>query len=386
MALRVLMYPSPFAPANRAHIGLLAQALPAEVSVTGFRWRRAFFGRYDILHVHWPEHFVGRGVGMKERVRGLAVRLLIQWTRLRRIPRVWTVHNLEPHEGRSPAARRVLRAWERSLDAKAYPHRGSLPDDAGPLHVAIPWGPQWPPSGPDSPSDPDRHGLLNFGLLRPYKGIESLLAAYAGLSEADRPDLTISGVPLDQGYAERIRGLAAPLHGVHLDFGWLESEVLAGLIRRARLVVLPYDRIYNSGVVLDVLARRRPVLVPDSETMRDLRDEVGADWVMLFEELTPESLRDAYARAGESIRRSGMPDLSRREWAAIGEAYAEWYAAVLAARGRGGGSGSRSSAFARPNSASSPAPNHGESNQESTRFMPIAKTAAVISAGPRTEA
>ena len=35
-------------------IRMLVSPLPANVKVTGFRWKPAFRGHYDVLHLHWP--------------------------------------------------------------------------------------------------------------------------------------------------------------------------------------------------------------------------------------------------------------------------------------------------------------------------------------------
>src|SRR5690242_5317235 len=71
------------------------------------RWLKAREGRVDAVHLHWPERFWRRRFSGTSRLRRAATAAdhLTQLTRFVRAARrcgvrtMWTVHNLEPHEG-----------------------------------------------------------------------------------------------------------------------------------------------------------------------------------------------------------------------------------------------------------------------------------------------
>lgn len=105
--------------------------------------------------------------------------------------------------------------------------------------------------------------LLFFGNLHPYKGVDILLRAFAGLSPtvAANTRLVIAGRP--QMDVESLRQLSRDL-GVASRVNWMlrpiaESEVPA-LFRSADAVVLPYREIDQSGVLMTAIAFGKPVL------------------------------------------------------------------------------------------------------------------------------
>jgi hypothetical protein len=90
-------------------------------------------------------------------------------------------------------------------------------------------------------------------------------------------------------------------------------------------VVLPYRRILNSGAALFALSRNRPILAPRLGTLPELQDEIGPDWVDLYDgqDVTTESL----ARFSQRLRNQDAPvaDLSGYEWGPIGESIGDFF-------------------------------------------------------------
>jgi beta-1,4-mannosyltransferase len=95
---------------------------------------------------------------------------------------------------------------------------------------------------------------------------------------------------------------------------------LAREVEQSQLVVLPFDRITNSGSLMLALSLDRPVLVPTTPLTEELAAEIGSDWVLTYE---PPLGADGLARALEATEhRTGRPDLVRRDWPAIGAQHA----------------------------------------------------------------
>jgi glycosyltransferase involved in cell wall biosynthesis len=99
--------------------------------------------------------------------------------------------------------------------------------------------------------------ILSFGLLRPYKGIENLLAAFRRVQGAE---LWIVGNPRMD--VEPLRALAAEAGGrVRFVTRFVEDAEIPAIFRRADLLALPYLDAEHSGVLYTGLAFGKPLLL-----------------------------------------------------------------------------------------------------------------------------
>jgi glycosyltransferase involved in cell wall biosynthesis len=176
----------------------------------------------------------------------------------------------------------------------------------------------------DGYDKPDaRPGRLSyFGLIKPYKGVDQLLSAFAELP--GDYSLRLAGRPSP----ELVTGLVAQVardDRVELAADYVDDQELVRVVCEAELVVLPYREMHNSGVALTALSLDRPILVPQNEVNDRLSAEVGPGWVLSYRgRLDGEVLR----RALESVRsipRSPRPDLSAREWDLTGQQHVAAY-------------------------------------------------------------
>ncbi|HEY2771027.1 MAG TPA: glycosyltransferase family 4 protein [Solirubrobacteraceae bacterium] len=108
--------------------------------------------------------------------------------------------------------------------------------------------------------------VLFFGLLRPYKGIDTLLEAWRGI---DGAELWIVGRPRMELDALRAH---AP-RGVRFHPQFVPDPQLAAFFRRADLVALPYsetERFDQSGVLATALAFGTPTVLSDVGGFREV--------------------------------------------------------------------------------------------------------------------
>ena len=101
--------------------------------------------------------------------------------------------------------------------------------------------------------------VLFFGLLRPYKGVDTLLDAWRGMTGAE---LWIVGRPRMDIASLRA---AAPA-SVRFVPRFVADAELPAIFRRADVVVLPYsrtERLDFSGVLATALAFGKPTVVSD---------------------------------------------------------------------------------------------------------------------------
>ena len=114
--------------------------------------------------------------------------------------------------------------------------------------------------------------ILFFGLLRPYKGIDTLLEAFRSVGGAE---LWIVGNP--RMPIEPLRRLAARAPGTvrFVDHFVTDPEIPA-YFRRADLVVLPYRDGEHSGVLYTALAFGKPMALSAVGGFPELAAEHGA--------------------------------------------------------------------------------------------------------------
>ncbi|HWW67384.1 MAG TPA: glycosyltransferase family 4 protein, partial [Solirubrobacterales bacterium] len=114
----------------------------------------------------------------------------------------------------------------------------------------------------EKPLPPELEGaegpvILFFGLLRPYKGLDTLLDAFHRL---DGPELWIVGNPRMD--VEPLRRLAAKAPGrVRFLTRFVEDAEIPAIFRRADVVVLPYRDAEHSGVLYTGLAFGKPMVL-----------------------------------------------------------------------------------------------------------------------------
>jgi glycosyltransferase involved in cell wall biosynthesis len=114
--------------------------------------------------------------------------------------------------------------------------------------------------------------VLCFGLLRPYKGVETLVRAWRGIAGAQ---LWIVGRPMMD--VEALRAAAPP--GVQIVPRFATRDEEQALFERADIVVLPYhrsDRFGFSGVLATALGYGKAIVLSDVGGLSEVADEGAA--------------------------------------------------------------------------------------------------------------
>lgn len=323
-------FPAP-RPTTNPYIVMLRDSLAATpgVEVRTFGWRSALLGRYDVFHAHWPEILAAGHSPVKSLARQAFTCLLLLRLAATRTPVVRTLHNLHPPQGISRRERAILRWFDRRtvLWIGLNP---TTPFPVGSAHETILHGDyrEWFARYPHPAREPGRVGY--FGLIRRYKGVEELVEVF-GAVPGEGLRLTVAGRPSTDELADSVRALAARDPRVSVTLAFLEDAEIAELVGRSELIALPYRDMHNSGGVLAALSLDRPVLVPGNETTEALAHEVGEEWVLRYDRLTPEVLGAAIARAA-ALDPDDRPDLRARSWADAGRRHLDAYRRAIALR------------------------------------------------------
>lgn len=184
-------------------------------------------------------------------------------------PRLITAHYILPPRPSPRRVRSARRVFSRMDAVVAHSEHGAarLREEVGldPARVrVIPHGAfdyltRLPEERPLPPELEGAEGpvILCFGLIRPYKGIEVLLDAFAQVEGAE---LWIVGNPRMD--VEPLRARAAAASGrVRFVTRFVDDAEVPAIFRRADLVVLPYRDAEHSGVLYTGLAFGKPLVL-----------------------------------------------------------------------------------------------------------------------------
>lgn len=320
-------------PQTNPYLTQLVASMPPDVETVLWSWRAALWGRYDLVHLHWPEVLLRR----EDRLATIAHRTLFALLMLRvaltDVVIVRTLHNPTPHEAGSRIEGILLRWCDRltglwiALNDSANPtdSAGAAPDRAS---VVIAHGHYRDSYDTSRLPEPIPGRLLYFGLVRRYKGVLKLVTTFGALRDSDL-SLRILGQPKSMQLKESITGASGADPRISTMLTYVPGEVLVREIGESELVVLPYARMHNSGAVLLALSLDRPVLVPESPATLALAREVGPEWLLTYRgPLEPQHLLNALGRV-RSASRGARPDLSARDWPGLGIQHRDAYLAAL---------------------------------------------------------
>ena len=247
-------------------------------------WLRTHAAELDAIHIHWPEHLWR----LRERTRLRRIWWLIGFLRLARtfgIQRVWTVHNLPPHETQAAdlpglwlLAREIDVFVCHSVDVASRLRRWLRPPRSSAI-VLMRLGNYdgvYPP-----PQDPDRFAqsvgiplnkpiVTSLGLLRAYKGLDVALEAARLLGPSVH--LVIAGTPIGD-ITELRQAVAASANHVTLIADRLSDQNVSNLLHLSEMMWLPYRRISSSSAVLLALTASRGVIASDLPFFREILEK-----------------------------------------------------------------------------------------------------------------
>ena len=136
---------------------------------------------------------------------------------------------------------------------------------------------------------------LFFGEIKPYKGVDNLLKAFAEI--AQRGDyLLIAGKSDDAAYFSFLKQMADAVPNVRIFHRFIEDDEVQVFFQAADAVVLPFIRIDHSGSVDLAMSFKKPVITLKTKAILHF---LGHQAELLFE--TPEQL-------GECLKNAKMID------------------------------------------------------------------------------
>lgn len=313
---------------DNPYLGILTGALRRKGGVIVSPWA-PLSGPPDVLHVHWLESPCWGRVASRvplvarlkvSRVKRVARRVLARGGRV-----VWTAHNLDPHDFKSPGHASVYAAMRRDFlplvtdvicmsEASKALVRDAFPELAGATfqHVRHPsyvehFSEIVPASPPELQSWVSGRcpTIATFGHIRPYKDIPGTVRLMKRVQRDFR--FVIAGRGPESEMSAILREIGDDARFLFIQRRMTDEE-LAGLMLASDLVLFNFKTILNSGSVLTSLSLGRPVLAPNLSAIAETRRDLGSAWVRVFDgKLRLEDVETALGSADAPI---GNVDLS----------------------------------------------------------------------------
>ena len=241
-----------------------------------------------ILHIHFFDTLIQRPSKFVTWWRYVAWIALLMCLRWRGVTIIWTVHNLQPHECLHPAiaTRTVAHVLAQCHAVSVHHHatRAQIIEHYAPhipIHV-IPHGHKAQPFGVMPSRDNARYQLglpvdkpvlLYLGMIRRYKGLETLIEAMAILPHMH---LIIAGVAADTLYLSEIHRHTARRINVTMRPRYLPDHEAAVYLAACDMLVLPYRAITTSGMLVNAQAAGIICVVPNlAPLLEQVRDAVS---------------------------------------------------------------------------------------------------------------
>jgi len=189
----------------------------------------------------------------------------------------------------------------------------------------------------------DEKAILFFGRVRPYKGIEHLLAAFKLISANGREKyrLIIAGEPMkgSEEYLDQIQQtIKREFNQGHVivRIQFIPDEEIELYLKGADVLVLPYNEIFQSGVLFLAYSFGLPVVATDVGSFRE--DIVEGSTGFICKPGDPAELAKAIQRYFASdlyenlrIRRQELKDYAdaNHSWHAVADLTRNAYAKML---------------------------------------------------------
>lgn len=306
-------------------------------------WLEANQGRVAVLHINWP-HYLYDAPDLAGRLtRSAALIDNLAYARTLGYKIVWTVHNLYPHESNTPELDRLVRLAITHLATaiivhceharelvQAHFHRRAQVFTIPHGHFIDAY-----PNTVDRRTARHRFGLqaehfvyLFFGNVRPYKGLEKLLATFCALP-GQHLRLLI-GAKVYNEYGDRFveQARQADPRIIVAPSRFFANEEFQHFFNAADVTVLPFVDVLTSGSAITALGFGMPLITPAVGCLPEVVDQTMG---VLYDQQQPEALATAMRAVQQRdlapLRQAAYQRALALDWGQIGRLTLEAYRA-----------------------------------------------------------
>lgn len=233
--------------------------------------------RPDYLHLDWlHSYYMRRREWMTWIQFPFFVLQVFTVSQILKVKLVWTLHNIFPHDkpthGPYKWARQYFASqcqWIRVFDEETISRAAEALKVTANKFRVVPEGSYvgyYPDEiSPEEARDKlklpgDKKIILYLGLIKPYKGVLELIEDFKR-AHLKNTLLLIAGWSLDSNYWSLVKD-ASDHSDILLNEGFIPDNDLQYYYNAADLVVLPFQRIENSGSAILAMGFKKPILAP----------------------------------------------------------------------------------------------------------------------------
>jgi beta-1,4-mannosyltransferase len=316
-------------------------------------WLETRRSQLDAVYMHWPERiWRGRMRGRLDRLRDsvtfgrlrrlAALRRFLKTAQRLGMMRIWTVHNLEHHEGTGWADRvgyRILATHSDLLVCYSDSAAKAIRERYGNRRVLVMRRGNY---GGVFPSPRPRHAVITelglkpqlpivccVGLIRQYKGIDTACAAIRRL--VGRVQLVVGGLPWAEEDLHAVQRAMDGLQGAVLVARTLTDQEFADIVAASDAVLLPYRKITGSGLLFAAWTLGRGVVASDLPFFREMIPACSVSGLLVSSN-DPAALADGIMRylaiPAERRSQAALEESERHSWTRcvepLAQALLEW--------------------------------------------------------------
>lgn len=249
--------------------------------------------RYDLLHLHWSHNYILDNSLLISVLKTILFFCSIYFFRCRGTRIVWTVHNLEEHERRHPnwekhVNKLLLMFYDRIIVHSEYCKLRAIDhwqDVDKSKYKVIPHG-NYIENYPNDLSQEEARKFLDlskdskvflfFGLIRGYKGVDSLIELFKSDDLKDAL-LLVAGMPKTDEIWQYLIGQTAiaPHDNIKLYLEYLPDENIQYLMNASDAVLFSFSDIFTSGSVILAMSFGKAIIAPDLPALETLKKSGG---------------------------------------------------------------------------------------------------------------
>ncbi len=318
-----------------AFIPFSRSLLPLTKSIKGLK-------NIDVVHVHWIIDILQPLMWTKSNlVFYIKLSLLVIdvfSVRLRGKKVVWTVHNKLAHQQLNTKRELLVRKWfAKSVNRVIFHSREAqelvshmLNIDIGSKSKIIFHGNyigSYPEPSNNKINLRDRYGVRDsvklvsyVGVLRPYKGIETLIEAFTKI-QSKNMRLLIAGNPNSTQYKAQLTQMTLSNSRISSDFQFLPDQKMIDYLATSDIICLPFSDTLTSGSTVLAMSYAKPLILPESAKVFGCVPTNGAFY---FGE--KESLADVLNKVSnltdsklQEMGESNLLQAKKMSWEAVGK-------------------------------------------------------------------
>ncbi|MDE1870022.1 MAG: glycosyltransferase [Candidatus Micrarchaeota archaeon] len=287
-----------------------------------------FSKKGTIFHIHFPEEMYNSNSQLWRLIRAFWTMLQLLIIKIKGSVIVWTLHDTVPHEPFNTSKidifiRKILSRFARlvfihSIYSGRELHRYY---NKKVNSILVPHGNYinfWGNSKISRTFARNKLGVkkgafvyLFFGRIRQYKGVDNLIKAFKKMEEPNL-NLIIAGVPAGSNWdikqnKKNILDFISNDERILPHLKWIEKRDVSTYFNAADVVVLPFERITNSGSLITAISFGKPFVIPNKKTLLELVNKNGG---IIYDPKNSNGLEKAIKK----IRRKNLGRMSKENY------------------------------------------------------------------------